>query len=86
MGLQNKDPKDMNRIELKIRSLQIGNPSHDSNPIHERLFGLEEEDRINNEKIQKEIKNKTVDIWKMTIAILIITTIVGIITAVVALK
>jgi hypothetical protein len=86
MSLQNKDTKDMNRIELKIRSLQIGKPTHDSNPVHERLFGLEEDDRMNNDKTQQDIKNKTVDIWKMTIAILIITTIVGIITAMVALK
>lgn len=73
--LASKEIKDMTRSELEIRALQIGAPTLDKNLVHEELFQLKEEDRINNNKKQDDILNATISMRQMTIYILILTAI-----------
>jgi hypothetical protein len=75
--LKSKKPEDMTRRELRIMAMKT-KLLFPSNPIHERLFDLEEEDRLENQrmqldnkKTQDEIKSMTIDMRKMTIWILI---------------
>lgn len=82
--LGSKEAKDMTREELRIMTLIPVNPFHPSNPYHERLFKLEEEDRIENQKIQHDIKRKTDGIYVMNIFILLFTA-VAVIVSILAL-
>lgn len=72
--LETKKPEEMTRIELRIMATRK-KPNFPSNPIHERLFGLEEDERIENQKTQQDIKRMTIDMRTMTIWILIFTAI-----------
>lgn len=73
MSLASKEPRNMSRTELKIRAMQIGRPTHDSNPVHERLSELEEEDRLENKQILQDTKKMTKEIKDMTILIVILS-------------
>jgi hypothetical protein len=83
--LETKKPEDMTRTELKIMATRK-KPIFPSNPYHERLFNLEEQDRAENETTQQTIRKKTIGIHKMTIAILILSAIAVIIGIVALLK